>query len=79
MSRQRKRFNAKFKSDLVIELFVAAFIAGIGKPKWAEVVIITPLIARIQKILHQQKLKIRKVTPNSVISLNYSTEVSLNV
>lgn len=58
---------------------MAAFIAGIGKPKWAEVVIITLLIARIQKILHQQKLKIRKVTPNSVISLNYSTEVSLNV
>ena len=44
---------------------MAAFIAGIGKPKWAEVVIITPLIARIQKILHQQKLKIRKVTPNT--------------
>ena len=58
---------------------MAAFIAGIGKPKWAEVVIITPLIARILKILLQRKWKIRKVTPNSVISLNYSTEVSLNV
>lgn len=58
-------------SNLVVELFVAAFIAGTGKPKWAEVVILTPLIARIRKILHHQRLKIRKVAPNSVISMNY--------